>query len=208
MTNEPLPGLNRLVWIDLGDEHGMHPARVEDVTELAYRLDAPSYAGDLTLPPAGTEVKMGWTGERGLFVAPAEFVAMDRDEGIRLWRLLVTGEVRAEQRRRFARVAADGPVRIDGPGGVLSARMLDLGEGGVRCELAGSALNVGDKVSLRVGFDERLTSLSGHVLRRAPASKGHYEVVIVFDEGDQAAADAIRRFVLQQQLAERRAARA
>ena len=205
-----LPVLNALVRVRLGDDGGSsYASRVEDTDGAELLLAAPSYAGDLREPVPGDGITLLWTGVRGMYSARVQFAGIERSGGVRCWHVRVTGAVRVEQRRRFARVPIGAPVQVEVEGRPDSVvgRVLDLGEGGVRARFEPAAdLRPGDRVSLRLGLDARLVVIGGSVLRVLARTADGQEVVLVLDE-HRLHSDAIRRFVLQQQLLARRAAR-
>ena len=111
------PEVNDLVRVTVGfsDDDDERPAmasevasRVEDVAwdertqlPIAYLIAAPWFAGDLEQPPAGTLCALQWPTERGLCTLPVTLQNEESGEnGLRLWRVKVSGPVRRHDRRR------------------------------------------------------------------------------------------------------------
>ena len=126
----PAPQVNDLVRVTVGysgDEDDEVPAmasevasRVEDVAwdgdssvPLAYVIAAPWFAGDIEQPPAGTLCAMQWPTERGLCTLPVVLQAEETSSnGLRLWRVKVSGPVRRHERRRYVRAPWSLPAEL------------------------------------------------------------------------------------------------
>ncbi|MGN6599890.1 MAG: PilZ domain-containing protein [Actinomycetes bacterium] len=91
---------------------------------------------------------------------------------------------------------------------VLTGVAVDLSEGGVRTLLPAteSPLQPGASVTVELSLGARTVVPSGTVLRSIMGEKGQLEVVIRFDDPVDGE-EHIRRWVMQQQLLERRTAR-
>ncbi|MGN6089024.1 MAG: PilZ domain-containing protein [Actinomycetales bacterium] len=91
---------------------------------------------------------------------------------------------------------------------VLTGVAVDLSEGGVRTLLPAteSPLQPGASVTVELSLGARTVVPSGTVLRCMTGEKGQLEVVIRFDDPVDGE-EHIRRWVMQQQLLERRTAR-
>jgi len=212
-VTEQLPPVNSLLPVVFPGDEEEHPSRLEDCDGPLLAIAAPCYAGDLVLHGPGATLALRWTAQRGLYEAPAELVEVER-RSIPLWRVRLTGPVRVLQRRRYARAEVSGPVSIhpvDGEvGDAVDGSLVDVGEGGLRCRMDDpSWVRPGLRVEADFTLDDAALRLPGEVLRILPVREGDRGeiVVVVFDEPVQQA-ELIRRFVLQQQLQMRRAARA
>jgi len=123
------PEVNNLVRVTVGfsDDDDERPAmasevasRVEDVAwdertqlPIAYLIAAPWFAGDLEQPPAGTLCALQWPTERGLCTLPVTLQNEESGEnGLRLWRVKVSGPVRRHDRRRYVRAPWSLPAQL------------------------------------------------------------------------------------------------
>lgn len=206
-----LPDVNTLVRVDVVGDGAGHPSRVEDRDGQRLLLAAPRYGGDLAAPQPGDLLAIRWTNLRGVCVAPAEFVAGQR-RPMPLWEVQAVGTVEIEQRRRYARAPASDPVAIvrRPPAevaltAVVGGQLVDIGEGGMRCRLAGAAPEPGEDLQVRLDLDGEQVEVTGQVLRCFTVGDA-VEAVVAFEEPVRCA-DAIRRYVLRQQVRARRTAR-
>jgi hypothetical protein len=217
-----LPGVNALVRVVLADELE-RPSRVESDDDGLLTVAAPWHAASLA-PGAGEPLALRWPSVRGICEVAATLVSVERERAVALWRVQPEGEVRILQRRRFVRADATAPVTVapipadPGAGRVdpVMATLTNLSEGGARCrveditalEKAGLAEN--GEIELRLSLGAAIVRVLGVVIRITPdvpwTPKDRAEIVSAFDAPDQAA-DLIRRYVLEQQVLARRAAR-
>jgi hypothetical protein len=208
MTTAPfieLPAVGSLVEVVRTDGRAQSVRAVE-VDGFQLTVAATLLAGGVAPPAPGELLTLRWVGRRGRCAAPCRVRAVD-PELFATWTVEAIGTVEIEQRRRFARSAADGRVHLgpDEPdvGVVLVGELIDIGEGGLRCRMTAGGVDPDQPVFLRLLLDNRLVTLRGTVLRLIdPGSAGGIDVVVVF-ESDAAQAQAIRRYVLTRQLAER-----
>ena len=137
---------------DLGDpivlrdpEGREHPSTVRD---LGNGLLVVAQPRDLPADEAlgtGTDVTVTWADPDGVvLVLPTRILAVHGDGPVPRWSLAVTGPASTQQRRRSERTAASGPVAIrtvgDQQSHAVTGSLVDVSEGGVRCEVAaGSA---------------------------------------------------------------------
>lgn len=196
-----MPVADLLVDVVLADGRA-HAARVVDVTGYRLTVAATRLAAAVVPPVPGDRIALRWAGRRGRYLAPC-LVHSVHPVLFATWTVEAGGTVEIEQRRRFARSAADGPIHL-GPaepelGLVVLGQLLDIGEGGVRCRLAGAGIDPGQPVFLRLALDHEIVTVSGTVLRLGPVGPdGMLEVVVVFDAGSHQGI-AIRRYVLHRQ---------
>jgi hypothetical protein len=209
MAELPL-AVNTLVRLDLGGEMPLLASRVEDVDDRDLLLAAAPHIGVSASPTPGSTLTVLWTGPRGVCSLPVEFRGVEMST-VRLWRVRVAGSVGVLQRRQFARVATGGAVsveavdsEVDGPLDAALGWMLNLSEGGVALRVTAGTLTVGTRVHVRLSLDRELTEVDGEILRVAPSKEGFEEVAVAFT-ADHRAADRIRRFVMEEQLRQRRA---
>ncbi|GIJ51937.1 hypothetical protein Val02_88230 [Virgisporangium aliadipatigenens] len=128
------------------------------------------------------------------------------DAHLAQWVLRITGEPERRNRRAYVRggggeqvrlcLASDDDVRIDG-------RAVDMGEGSVRCRLERNPFQPHDRVDVTLRLDEETVALTGEVLSTKFDRDRDHELVVVYALTEPTAR-AIRRHVLNRQLAERR----
>jgi hypothetical protein len=191
-----------------------HRSRVEDIGEdlmvVAQPLDLP--AGETF--GTGTELSVAWPDARGIAVLPTRILAAHAEGTLRLWSLVVTGPAYVEQRRRFVRVPATGPVALLPAAGseteAVAGSLIEVSEGAVRCTVAAGAADCflagRNEVSAEFRFGNGDFAVPGRVEFLRPTSQPAEleEIVVVFDE-PVASADALRKQIFGQ---ERRTLRA
>jgi hypothetical protein len=191
-------------------------SRVEDLGPdrlvVARPHDLP--ADEVFGPDTGVEVT--WPTGRGIGVLPTRIVEAHSEGSLRLWSLAVTGEARVEQRRRFVRVPARGPVTLrlegaedqaDGEEGAATviADLLEVSEAALRCAVdAAVAERIGAggvAVTASFRFGDGHFAIPGHVDARRPSARPTevVELVVRFDE-PVADADALRKEAFGQQV--------
>jgi PilZ domain len=204
-----LPTVGSLLEVVLADGRAQSVRAVE-VDGFQLTVAATRLAGGVAPPATGDLLTLRWVGRRGRCAAPCRVRAV-HPELFATWTVEAIGTVEIEQRRRFARSAAGGRVHVgpDEPdvGVLLVGELIDIGEGGLRCRMTGGGVDPEQPVFIRLLLDDRLVTLRGTVLRLiepTPAGgiAGGIEVVVVF-QSDATQAQAIRRYVLARQLAER-----
>jgi hypothetical protein len=218
-----LPLINMLCRVVLADTDE-RPSRVEAHEDGVLTVAAPWHAATL-VPEAGQPLAIRWSTIRGICEVGATLVTVDRENAVPLWRVQPEGDVRVLQRRRFVRADATTPVTLapltaDADCAALPEPMLgtimDLSEGGARCRVKGitklteAGLVADGEVELRISLGAAVVRVVGEVIRVTqdlPKSVDDVgEVVVAFDPPEHAG-DLIRRFVMQQQVLARRAAR-
>jgi hypothetical protein len=217
-----LPALNSLVRVVLADEEE-RPSRVESHDGGLLTVAAPWHAATLA-PQAGEPLSIRWPSVRGICEVGATLVAVDRENAVPLWRVQPEGEVRILQRRRFVRADASAPVTVapipenteTGRIEPVMATLSNLSEGGARCRVEGitalekAGLVEDGAIEMRLSLGAAIVHVVGVVIRITPdvpwTPKDRAEIVAAFEAPDQAA-DLIRRYVLNQQVLARRAAR-
>jgi hypothetical protein len=198
----------------LRDDELEYRSRVEDlaagVLTVARPLDLPAdhaYG-------AGSELQVTWSSPRGIAVLPTRIVETRIEQGLALWVLEVVRDGWIEQRRRFVRVPASGPVTLLGRGEApvppVHGYLDDVSEGALRCTVEKSptteALVLGVLVTARFRLGEGEFDVPGRILHRraSPPPARSTVLVVVFDE-PVASADALRKEIFAQQLRNRRA---
>jgi hypothetical protein len=145
----------------------------------------------------------------GVMVLPTRIMAAHVEGTLRLWSLAVTGQPSREQRRRFVRAAATGPVSLRPAAGdrtgVVTGSLVDVSEGAVRCTVAAGAADgflAGRHeviAEFRFGTVDFAVPGSVEFLRPTAHPAELEELVVVFDE-PVADADALRKQLFAQQV--------
>lgn len=203
-----LPEVNSLLYVTVSDDSN-YRSRVEDCDGALITVAAPMGKGDHEIPPDGAELAVFWTGIRARFVLPVRMLGQTKDCPPR-WHLLALGEPVRKTRRNFVRGGGGGSAEIvpisGGNLGVQSAlvrgKVIDISEGGVRCRVPGVELVPGDPVMVRVQLGEQSLQIAGQIVSTRPEQPG-VDVVVTYRPPEQDA-QAIRRYVFQWEIAERR----
>jgi hypothetical protein len=194
------------------------PSRIEDIAApgpydpVSFKVAAPVFPGDLLEPERSDGWLLTWLSERGRWELPVSRVDCPRGTGPRCWWLMPAGQLRRNQRRNFYRVSCTVTVRVDvgaGDGRTVVGRTLDISEGGLRCLLPVTGLDVGVPVLAHLELDGVPYPLPGVVhrslrpARSARVSGRHREVAIAFDD-PEAGGNGLRRALARLQLRGRR----
>jgi hypothetical protein len=172
-----------------------------DDTTLPCAPARPLRSEDLPEPGAAAEVR--WSDATSLWIRPV-LVARVRAGVLTL---TATGAPCSTQRRRFFRAPVALDVEIAHEGGVTSATACDLSEGGARVRADGPLPLPLTPVIARVRLPGKDLDVPGTVVRATDHGRVQ-EVGVAFDEVPVPAADAIRKQVLEAQVASRRVDRA
>jgi c-di-GMP-binding flagellar brake protein YcgR len=189
-----LEGVEPGGWVRVEADSGSVEARVAVVDDAILLVDVPAAAaGDLR---NNTSVEVTWPAAGALMAVRAR-LAQEHDNR---WRIVVTDDVAAVQRRSFVRVPASLPVRIrTADGRAVRSETHDLSERGLRFTMQGERPpGLGEHVTVTLVLDETPLAMSATVTRTEPAAAAAYEVVVAFD--DPYPADDLRRWVLAAQL--------
>jgi len=216
-------------------------SRIEDVERdgktgkiVGYQIAVPRFSGDVNLPEPQTPYSLNWHTPSGLWMLPTAFQAQETTGyGLRVWRLLVSGPPRRDQRRQYVRVPwslpADLEVRhdlnaLDGdrqrlldhhgiPDQIaalphrLEARAVNVSEGGLLCMTLGPVLPAHLPLITRFTLDsvkfEIAASVVWSLVRDNPAQMA-VENALAFDN-PELEGDALRPLLFQAQLRARRA---
>jgi hypothetical protein len=209
-----LPAVGSLVEVVLTDGR-TQPVRTIEADGLRLTVAATLLAGGVAPPRPGDHLTLRWAGRRGRCAAPCVVQAV-HPKLFATWTVEAIGTVEIEQRRRFARAGGQGAVHLGpdepdvGPdepdvGLVLAGELLDISEGGLRCRVSAGGVDPDQPIFIRLLLDGQVVTLQGTVVRLiAPTPDGRVDVAVAFS-ADAAQAQAIRRYVLARQLAERAA---
>lgn len=201
MISHPLPEPGTLV--ELTPSPGGDPAYGVRVVQTDGDLVILSLA-PADVPAAGAPVTLRWSaGARGRYVRTGAVTEAEEN------RIAVEtrGETGIEQQRHFVRGGGGEEVLLRRPGHPdVAGWIRDISEHGVRAHFADIELIPGDEIVLRIWLQPEIVevgaavtktgSLRQSIPRRGPMS---VEVVAVFDT-DEHQAQAIRRYVLRQQM--------
>jgi len=181
-------------------------SRVEDLGPGTLTVARP-----LELPAAhgpNAEVLVTWSCSRGIAVLPTRLVGAYDEGQVALLSLAITAEAWVEQRRRFVRVPASGPLTLrmrDEPTAeTVTAHLLDISEAALRCAVNPAAAellvdDVGLTATFRFGECEFTIPARVGFCRPTDRPAERAELVVLFDEPVKEA-DALRKEVYAQQL--------
>jgi hypothetical protein len=207
VVSDDLPSINALVYVTV-DAELTYRTRIEDTDERReLTIAAPIGVGDLEPPEPGTDLEVSWIEGRNRYVVPVNLTSITKAVPAR-WLVQVTGDRRRETRRLYVRGGGGEPMRLES---IVDSRMkqqgvvIDVSEGGVRCRLPWCAIVVGDTVRVDMELHGTL-AVVGRVLsvRDAADAAGELDVIVVYELAD-AQAQQIRRYVLEREMAIRRA---
>ena len=192
-----IPAVNGLVEIIVGDAR-LYRSRMEDV-------------GDgCTSAEPGTALELAWIDDGARFVVPVQLAGFSRDNTAQ-WHVEVRGEPRQDNRRLYVRGGGGERVQLEPPAGVLDPKLhiagevVDVSEAGVRCRVPRCEFRPGDPAHVSIKLRDLCIDATGNVLTlRAPAGLDATDIVVTYDLGETVA-QAVRRYVFERQLAERRA---
>ena len=207
------PPVNTLIRVDVSPEVTGVPSRVEGHEGTGMWIAAPSYEGDVEPVRSGALVVVRWTGRRGLHAMPVQVAELERGN-VALWHVEPSGDIEMVQRRQYVRAAVGDTVAViprsdGGLRSVVSGWLVDIGEGGMRARFEASTSVVSNlEVEVHVTLRGQPVVLVGRVLRCTQVELVHgqrtYDAVVTF-EANEVQGDLIRRTVLHQQVAARRA---
>jgi hypothetical protein len=201
-----LPEINSLVYVTLRDVN--FRSRVEDVDGPLLSIGAPIGAGDSDVPDDDSDLEVFWTGLRARYVLPVRMVGRTRTRPAR-WHLLATGEPVRQTRRSYVRGGGGGSVElleVDGrsKGTPHPAEIIDISEAGLRCHIPDSGLSPGGIVVMRLRLPNRMMEVSGTIRSIRSGDRGPDSELVMTYEPKEADAQAIRRYVFQWEITERR----
>lgn len=183
-----------------------YPSRVEDLREGLLVVARPHGLPADEEFGRGTEMNVVWADDDGVVtLLPTRLMAAHIDGTVLLWSLAVIGPAVREQRRRFVRVAASGPVTFrstEGGTTAVKGSLVDVSEGAVRCTVSAGAadgfLAGSNEVIAEFRFGKVDFAAPGRVefLRPTKHPAEFEELVVLFDEE---VADALRKQVFAEQ---------
>jgi hypothetical protein len=194
------PGDDSLMrtWVE-GRRDGRHG------TELG--VAAPVYFLQRRPPQLGRHVRVNWVNERGLLVIETALCEVVSGR-VPVWWLEPVVPTAVIQRRQFARAPVAGNLWIgqvteEGaaehvPAQLVPARLMDIGEGGLRAWAPAAAVGESDYVKIKLEIDGHVLEVDAPVVRRQRLDARTFEIVIALG-GRRDWGDIIRRAVLEHQ---------
>jgi c-di-GMP-binding flagellar brake protein YcgR len=207
LSVDPLPRVNDLVTLFDQDDRE-YRSRVEGVDDEVLTVARPlDLSADHQFDP-GVELLVSWSTANGVAVLPVRPIAAHTDGLVAIWSLSPTRPGWIEQRRRYVRVPAGGPLalRLRGDGqavDALSGTMVDLSEGALRCAVNSALADAleTDLVQASFRFGDQQFDIPGRIVFRRSGTQPTQAVqlVVLFDEPVREA-DLLRRQIFAQQL--------
>ncbi|BCJ46089.1 hypothetical protein GCM10010168_50370 [Actinoplanes ianthinogenes] len=200
-----LPAVGTPMFLVLGE--GMNfRSRLESIDVNHFTVAAPlETAGPCVIAP-GQQFDVFWAPPGTRVVVPARLVAVG-DEAPFRWTLTPAGAAHHSNRREFVRGGGGAAVQLTVDGRGIEGALLDISEGGLRCWIdEPAALAAGERVRAAVALGTLgAIEVSGTILtvRDAPHGDPGRHVVVTFDP-QESAARAIRRYVMDWEVHERR----
>jgi hypothetical protein len=199
MTSHVLPDADTLVEMTVSGDP-IRGVRVVHAEGAAVTLSLALAA----VPPIGAAVTLRWpAGARGRYAQEGLVVSLDENRV----EVQADGPARIEQQRNFVRGGGGEQVLMLRPGQPDALGWIrDISEQAVRAHFADVLLREGDEFRLRILLDPDLIELDATAakvatLQQTVPQRGPMSVEVVALLGtDEAQAQAIRRYVLRQQL--------
>ena len=204
---DPRPSINTLVTL-LDADDNEYRSRVEDVA-----TDLVTVARPLDLLSehefrVGTELLVSWSCSNGVAVLPVRLASAQTDGNVPTWSLSPSREGWIEQRRRYVRVPASGPLALRVRGAdhaveALAGTLVDMSEGALRCvvDIAKADELETDEVNATFRFGDHQFDIPARITFRRSGTQPSevIQLIVVFDEPVREA-DLLRRQVFAQQL--------
>lgn len=199
------PNINELIWIRLPCcETAVHPSRVEDIDDNQLVVARPEKPHTEPVPAPSTDSTfiIGWT--EGVNSKQSRVKLVSAHEGsVPVWKLSQESKPEAMQRRNFVRAEWVAPVTVHLPMGDVEGTILDISEGGVRCQIP--AANEPRSPFFQIAFElnkEHLV-LECEVCWWGTPANGTVTIGLQFIDQSQALTDKLRSFAYNQQLKQR-----
>jgi c-di-GMP-binding flagellar brake protein YcgR len=182
-------------------------ARVEDTDGNRLTLAAPLHHCETGQPGPGRRARLHWLTTHAVMELTAVLVET-RGHPLPVWVVEGTGAPERVQRRRYVRVPTQPlPVLLRAGGRQVSAWLLDLSEGGLRCTCSEPVeLAPGERLVawIKLGQDGPNFALSAEVVRVTTGADQRRTIACSFVDVPTESADRLRQYVFDQQLRERR----
>jgi hypothetical protein len=173
-------------------------SRVEIVTGdvIVVRPSASDYF-DSVVVVVGNEVEVYWRGPEDQRMVPATVVGVEHGAVVR-WRLQITGESEASQRRKAVRARVITPVEIGFGSFEMTGESIDLSENGMRVAVDGAGVppESGASLDVIVKLDDGPVKVKAEVVR-FQARGVRWMMSLRFLDLEERAGDRFRRRVFQ-----------
>lgn len=145
----------------------------------------------------GNEVEVFWKGPENQRMVPARVVSVEQGAVIR-WRLEMTGESEASQRRKAVRARVTVPIEAGFGAHELNGESVDLSENGMRATVDGFGIppEAGSTMDLVIKLDDGDVKTKAEVVRHQ-ARGARWLLSIRFLDLEERAGDRLRRRVFQ-----------
>jgi hypothetical protein len=173
-------------------------SRVEIVTGdvIVVRPSASDYF-DSVVVVVGNEVEVYWRGPEEQRMVPATVVGVEHGAVVR-WRLQITGESEASQRRKAVRARVSTPVEIGYGSFEMTGESIDLSENGMRVAVDGAGVppEPGSSLDVIVKLDDGQVKVKAEVVR-FQARGPRWMMSLRFLDLEERSGDRFRRRVFQ-----------
>ena len=173
-------------------------SRVEIVSGdvIVVRPSASDYF-DSVVVVVGNEVEVYWRGPEDQRMVPATVVGVEHGAVVR-WRLQITGESEASQRRKAVRARVITPVEIGFGSFEMTGESIDLSENGMRVAVDGAGVppESGASLDVIVKLDDGPVKAKAEVVR-FQARGVRWMMSLRFLDLEERAGDRFRRRVFQ-----------
>ena len=173
-------------------------ARVEVVHDgvISVRPSVGEYVQQVVVQE-GDAVEVFWKGEDSQRVVPAQVAAVEQGAVVR-WRMRITGEAEASQRRKAVRGRVVVPVEAEYGAVDLSGETVDISEAGVRAQFDGYGVppEAGSQLQLLIKLEDGDVKAKAEVVRNQ-ARGARWLMSIRFLNIAERDQDRVRRRVFQ-----------
>lgn len=171
---------------------------VEIVTEgvIVVRPSVSDYF-DQVVVAVGNDVEVYWRGPQDQRMVPARVVAVESGAVLR-WRLQITGEAEASQRRKAVRGRVKVPVEVGFASFEMTGESVDLSENGMRVAVDGMGAppDAGSSLDLVIKLEDGPVKVKAEVVR-FQARGARWTMSLRFVDLEERDGDRFRRRVFQ-----------
>ena len=201
----PVPGVGRLVKIEIRERTEAVPSRIEDDRDGVLVLAIPHRDGEPPIVREGETIIVTWETRKGQARMAAAVVSLDEGQPPTCT-VRQASDVQLVQRRRFVRT--ESPRQIElllAPERSVPAMMVEMGEGGMSCEVFATVKLLEDAiVGLELPLEDTVVPVRARVVRAVPIAQGRARVSFAFVDVDERRAAIIRRHVFAEQVRHRK----
>jgi hypothetical protein len=199
-----LPTINALV--DVLIQGASYPSRVEDVDDASFTVAAPRDVPDVARPVVGTSLDLAWLRAGGRFAVPVRLTGITREQPPR-YVVEVVGEPYRHNRRAYMRGGGGESIRLtrQTPDAIaVRGTVVDISEASLRCRVRDADYERDDLLQVSIALGDDVLETTVRVLCvRFDKETAWYDVVATYETTEKVGR-IIRRYILQQQMAERR----